>query len=97
MADSGIYSETNMRRFKEAKAVVEMGADKTEWQDWEDGQTRLPHAHDVTAARARAALVVVRTEQGEACAQATLKRQVAKAERSWKQKRLQSLQQAFCL
>ena len=50
---------------------------------WADA---LVHAHDVTAARARAALVVVRTEQGEARAQAIFKRQVAKAELSWKQK-----------
>ena len=50
VADSGIYSEANMRRFNEAKirwisrvpetsteakAVVEMGADRTEWQDSE--------------------------------------------------------------
>ncbi len=54
VADSGVYSEANMRRFNEAKirwisrvpetsteakAVVEMGADKTEWQNSEDGQT----------------------------------------------------------
>ena len=53
VADSGIYSEANMHRFneakirwisrvpetsKEAKAVVETGANKTEWQDSEDGQ-----------------------------------------------------------
>src|SRR6266436_5509304 len=53
VADSGVYSEANMRRFneakirwisrvpetsKEAKAVVETGANKTEWQDSEDGQ-----------------------------------------------------------
>jgi len=55
VADSGIYSEANMHRFneakirrisrvpetsKEAKAVVETGANKTEWQDSEDGQIR---------------------------------------------------------
>ena len=34
--------------------MLEMGADTTEWQDSENGQTRLPHANDVTAARARA-------------------------------------------
>ena len=53
VADSGIYSEANMHRFNEAKirrisrvretsteakAVVETGANKTEWQDSEDGQ-----------------------------------------------------------
>src|SRR6266516_1444423 len=53
VADSGVYSEANMRRFNEAKirwisrvpetsteakAVVEMGADKTQWQNSEDGQ-----------------------------------------------------------
>ena len=55
VADSGIYSEANMHRFNEAKirrisrvpetsteakAVVETGANKTEWQDSEDGQIR---------------------------------------------------------
>jgi hypothetical protein len=54
VADSGIYSEANIRRFNEskihwisrvpetntqAKAVVEMAADRTQWQDSEDGQT----------------------------------------------------------
>ena len=56
VADSGIYSEVNMRRFNEAKirwisrvpetsteakAVVEAAVDRTEWQDSEDGQTHL--------------------------------------------------------
>ena len=54
VADSGIYSEANMRRFNEAKirwisrvpetstqakAVVEMAAERAEWHDSEDGQT----------------------------------------------------------
>jgi transposase len=69
VADSGIYSEANMRRFNEAKirwisrvpepsteakAVVEMAADRAEWQDSEDGQTRLSHTNDDVATRARA-------------------------------------------
>jgi transposase len=54
VADSGVYSEANMRRFNqaqirwisrvpetstEAKAVVETAADSQEWQDAEDGQS----------------------------------------------------------
>ena len=62
------------RTSTEAKAVVEAAANRTQWQDSEDGQTRLVHTHDDAATRRRAALVVVRTSQGEARAQATLKR-----------------------
>jgi len=100
VADSGVYSEANMRRFNEAKirwmsrvpetstqakAVVEAAANRTEWQDSEDGQTHW-FAHTMTLPQGQERWVVVRTEQGEARAQATLKRQVEKAEHSWKQK-----------
>ncbi len=69
----------------EAKAVVEMGADKTQWQNSEDGQTHW-FTQTISLPQGQERWVVVRTEQGEARAQATLTRQVAKAERSWKQK-----------
>ena len=42
--------------------------------------------HTMTLPQGQERWVVVRTEQGEARAQATLKRQVEKAEHSWKQK-----------
>jgi transposase len=100
VADSGVYSEANMRRFNEAKirwisrvpatsteakAVVEMGADRTQWQDSEDGQTHW-FTHTMTLPQGQERWVVVRTQQGEARAQATLKRKVDKAEHRWKQK-----------
>ncbi|MFL5625529.1 MAG: IS1634 family transposase [Ktedonobacteraceae bacterium] len=100
VADSGIYSEANMRRFNEAKIrwisrvpetsteaknVVETGADTTEWQDSADGQTHW-FTRTMTLPQGQERWVVVRTEQGEARAQATLKRKVDKAERSWTQK-----------
>ena len=54
VADSGVYSEANMRRFNEAKirwisrvpetsteakAMMETAANRTQWHDSEDGQT----------------------------------------------------------
>src|SRR5439155_11421369 len=73
------------RTSTEAKAVVEMGADKTQWQDSEGGQTHW-FTRTMSLPQGQERWVVVRTEQGEARAQATLKRQVEKAEHSWKQK-----------
>ena len=109
VADSGIYSEANMRRFNEAKirwisrvpetsteakAVVETAVDRTEWHDSEDGQIHW-FTHIMTLPQGQERWVVVRTEQGEARAQATLKRQVDKAERSWKQKLWHLSNQSF--
>jgi transposase len=100
VAASGIYSEANMRRFNEAqirwisrvpetsteaKAVVETAAESTEWHDSEDGQTHWL-THTMTLPQGQERWMVVRTGQGETRAQATLKRQVEKAEHSWKQK-----------
>jgi len=100
VADSGVYSEANMRRFneakirwisrvpetsKEAKAVVETIAERTQWQNSEDEQTHC-FTQTMSLPQGEERWVIVRTQQGEARAQATLKRQVAKAERSWKQK-----------
>src|SRR5260370_1555377 len=100
VADSGLYSEANMRRFneakirwisrvpetsKEARAVVETASESTEWQDAEDGQTHW-FTRTMSLPQGQERWVVVRTQQGEARAQATLKRQVEKAEHSWKQK-----------
>ena len=109
VADSGVYSEANMRCFNEAKirwisrvpetsteakAVVEMAADRTQWQDSEDGQTHW-FTHTMMVPQGQERWVVVRTEQGEARAQATLKRQVEKAEQRWKQKLWQLSNQHF--
>ncbi len=101
VADSGIYSEANMRRFNEAqipwisrvpetstqaKAVVETAAESTQWHDCEDGQTHWL-TQPMTLPQGQEHWMVVRTGQAEARAQASLKRQVEKAEHSWKQKR----------
>jgi transposase len=100
VADSGMYSEANMRRFNEtkihwisrvpetnteAKAVVEAAANRTEWHDSEDGQTHW-FTQTMTLPQGQERWVVVRTNQAEARAQATLKRQVEVAEHQWKQK-----------
>ncbi len=101
VADSGVYSEANMRRFfnevklrwisrvpqtsTEAKAVVEAAAHRTQWHDSEDGQTHW-FTHTMRLPQGQERWVVVRSSQAEARAQATLKRQVEKAEHAWKQK-----------
>ena len=69
----------------EAKAVLETGADRTEWQDSEDGQAHW-FTRTMSLPQGQERWVVVRMEQGEARAQAPLKQQVEKAEHSWKQK-----------
>jgi transposase len=109
VADSGVYSEANMRRFNEAKirwisrvpetsteakAVVEAAANRTQWHDSEDGQIHW-FTHIMTLPQGQERWVVVRTEQGEARVQATLKRQVDKAERSWRQKLWHLSNQSF--
>jgi transposase len=100
VADSGVYSEANARRFNEAKirwisrvpetstaakAVVEAAVNRREWEDAEDGQSHW-FARSMMLPQGEERWIVVRTEQGEARARATLKRQAEKAERSWKQK-----------
>ncbi len=99
VADSGVSSEANMRRFHEAKilwisrvpetsteakVVVETASDSTEWHDSEDGQTHW-FTRTMSLPQGQERWVVVRTQQGEARTQATLKRQVEKAEQRWKQ------------
>ena len=98
VADSGAYSETNMRRFneagilwvsrvpetsKEAKAVLE--AEPAQWQNSADGQTHW-FSQTMSLPQGQERWVVVRTKMGETRAQATLKRQVDKAEHTWRQK-----------
>ena len=100
VADSGVYSEANMRRFnaahidwisrvpetsKEAKGLLESAVDSADWQDSPDGQTHW-FTRIMTLPQGQERWVVVRTNAGEARAQATLKRHVDKAEQSWKQK-----------
>lgn len=109
VADSGVYSEANMRRFNraqirwisrvpqtstEAKAVVEMAANSTPWQENEDGQSHW-FTRTMTLPQGQERWVVVRTSEGERRAQTTLKRQVEKAEHSWKQKRWHFSNQRF--
>src|SRR6266702_1451653 len=109
VADSGAYSEANMRRFNEAKirwisrvpetsteakAVVETAAERREWQDSEDGQTHW-FTRLMTLPQGKERWVIVRTEQGETRARATLKRQVDKAEHRWKQKLWHLSNQSF--
>jgi transposase len=96
VADSGVYSEANIRRFndakilwisrvpetsKEAKAVLETASERAEWQDSEDGQ-RHWFTRTMSLPQGQERWVVVRMSQAEARAQATLKRQVEKAEHS---------------
>ena len=98
VADSGAYSETNMRRFneagilwvsrvpetsKEAKAVLE--AEPAQWQNSADGQTHW-FSQTMSLPQGQERWVIVRTKMGETRAQATLKRQVDKAEHTWRQK-----------
>lgn len=100
VADGGVYSEANIRRFneanilwisrvpetsKEAKAMVGTAAEGTDWQDTADGQTHWL-TQTLSLPQGEERWVVVRTEQGEARAQATLKRQGEKTEHNWKQK-----------
>src|SRR2546426_9191914 len=100
VADSGVYSEATMRRFntahidwisrvpetsKEAKGLLESAVDSADWQDSPDGQTHW-FTRIMTLPQGQERWVVVRTNAGEARAQATLKRHVDKAEQSWRQK-----------
>ncbi len=80
----------------EAKAVVETAADRTEWQDSEDGQTHW-FTQTMTLPQGQERWVVVRTEQGEARAQATLKRQGGESRAQLEAKALASVQPALCL
>jgi transposase len=110
VADCGISSEANMRRFneagirwisrlpetsKEAKAAVETASEeRTQWQDSEDGETHW-FSRTMTLPQGQERWMVVRTRQAEARAQATLKRQVERAEHRWKQKQWHLSKQPF--
>ncbi len=111
VADSGVYSEANMRRFneanilwvsrvpetsKEAKTAGETAVAQTEWQDAAGGQTHW-FTRTLSLPQGEERWVIVRTEQGEARAQATLKRQAKKAEHHWKQKLWHLDPPALCL
>ena len=78
----------------EAKAMVEMASERREWQDSEDGQTHW-FTRIMTLPQGQERWVIVRTEQGETRARATLKRQVEKAEHRWKQKLWHLSNQSF--
>lgn len=98
VADSGAYSEMNMRQLneagilwvsrvpetsKEAKAILE--AESARWQTSADGHTHW-FSQSMVLPQGQERWVVVRTKVGETRAQATLKRQVEKAEDTWRQK-----------
>lgn len=100
VADNGVYSEANISRFnkakvrwisrvpetsKEVREMVETAVESTDWQDTADGQAHW-WTRTLSLTQGEERWVIVRTEQGEARAQATLKRQVEKAEHNWKQK-----------
>ncbi|GHO71564.1 IS4 family transposase [Ktedonobacter sp. SOSP1-52] len=100
VADSGIYSEANMRSFneakilwvsrvpetsKEAKAMLERALDQAEWQVSADGQTHW-FTRTVLLPQGEERWIVVRTEQGETRAQATFQRQGEKIKHNWQQK-----------
>jgi transposase len=74
--------------------VVETASERREWQDSEDGQTHW-FTRIMTLPQGQERWVIVRTEQGETRARATLKRQVDKAEHRWKQKLWHLSNQSF--
>jgi transposase len=100
VADSGVYSEANIRRFnaanilwvsrvpetsKEAKGLLETEVDSADWQDSPVGQAHW-FTRTLSLPQGQERWLVVRTKAGEARAEATLKRQADKAEKSWRQK-----------
>ena len=98
VADSGIYSEGNMRYLneagvkwvsrvpetsKEAKAVVQ--ADSEQWQTAEDGSTQW-YSRVMSLPQGTERWLIVRTQASQQRAQASLQRQVTAVQASWQQK-----------
>ncbi len=110
VADSGVYSEANMRRFNEAKirwisrvpetsteakAMVATAANRTQWLDAEDGQTHwFTHTMALPQGQERLSWSSAPARQKHVPRRRG-SRQVEKAEHNWKQKRLPSLQPAL--
>ena len=98
VADSGVYSEGNMRYLneagvkwvsrvpetsKEAKAVVQ--ADSEQWQTAEDGSTQW-YSRVMSLPQGTERWLIVRTQASQQRAQASLQRQVTAVQASWQQK-----------
>jgi transposase len=100
VADNGIYSEANMRQLNaagvkwisrvsetssEAKTVLQAGSQDQEWQRSEDGSIQW-YDRVMTLPQGSERWVIVRTSASEQRAQATLQRQVSRAQASWERK-----------
>ena len=98
VADSGVYSESNMRQLnkagvkwvsrvpetsKEAKAVLQEGSD--EWQRAEDGSMQW-YSRVMNLPQGAERWLIVRTQASLQRAQVSLQRQVTTAQASWQQK-----------
>ena len=98
VADSGVYSELNMRAFNQAgirwvsrvpetstaaKTVLQEGSQA--WSSSEDGSMHW-YSRVMTLPQGTERWVIVRTHASEQRAQASLQRQVSKAQASWEQK-----------
>jgi transposase len=98
VADSGIYSESNMRQLnaagvkwvsrvpetsKEAKAVLQEGSD--EWQTGEDGSTQW-YTRVMNLPQGTERWLIVRTQASQQRAQESMQRHITTAQASWQQK-----------
>ena len=98
VADSGVYSESNMRPLneagvtwvsrvpetsQEAKAVVQEGSDQV--QTTEDGSMQC-YSRVMTLPQGTERWLIVRTQASQQRAQASVQRQVTTAQASWQQK-----------
>jgi transposase len=98
VADNGIYSEQNMRQLNaagitwisrvsetstEAKTVLQAGSQ--DWQQSEDGSIQW-FCREMDLPQGSERWVIVRTAASEQRAQASLQRQVSRAEASWERK-----------
>src|SRR5258708_33499786 len=98
VADSGVYSESNMRQLneagvkwvsrvpetsKEAKAVLQEGSEQ--WQTAEDGSTQW-YSRVMNLPQGAERWLIVRTQASLQRAQVSLQRQVTTAQASWQQK-----------
>ena len=98
VADNGVYSEPNMRQFNQAgvkwvsrvsetltaaRTVLQEGSET--WQHSEDG-TMHWFCREMALPEGTERWVIVRTHASQQRAQATLQRQVSRAQANWQQK-----------
>jgi transposase len=98
VADSGVYSESNMRQLneagikwvsrvpetsQEAKAVLQEGSEQ--WQTAENGSMQW-YSRVMSLAQGTERWLIVRTQASQQRAQVSLQRQVTTAQISWEQK-----------